>query len=91
MTKTAVRPISELAIRSKLEAQAEFVFWWDTHADKDKGGRPSKTRNRSVTGLQAGDPKKKRDGSVTLLAGKKGLPDRKNQDNGSCHLEKVSR
>lgn len=40
------------AIRAKLEAQAEFVSWWDTHAAKDKGGRPRKTSDRSVSGYQ---------------------------------------
>ena len=42
----------DLAIRSKLEAQAEFVFWWDTHAEKFKGGNQ---RNRSATLVQAGE------------------------------------
>lgn len=50
------------AIRVKLEAQAEFVFWWDTHVEKDKGGRPETTRSRPETGLRAGQ---------------NGLPDRK--------------
>jgi hypothetical protein len=38
--------------------QAEFVFWWDNHAEKDKGGgdvRRRNTRNRSVTGVRAGE------------------------------------
>ena len=35
----------------KLEAQAEFVFWWDTQAEKFKGGDQ---RDRSVTLLVAG-------------------------------------
>lgn len=43
------------AIRAKLEAQAEFVFWWDNHVEKDKGGRPQKTSNRSVTGSKPAD------------------------------------
>ena len=30
------------AIREKLERQAEFVLWWDTQANKSKGGRPRK-------------------------------------------------
>lgn len=34
------------AIRAKLEAQAEFVTWWDAR-DKNKAGRPKK----SITGL----------------------------------------
>ncbi len=46
----------ERAIRAKLTAQAEFVFWWDTQAAKDTGGRPpGKTRTRSGTGLRAGE------------------------------------
>ncbi len=32
----------QAAIRAKLEAQAEFVYWWDTQAAK-QDGRPSKT------------------------------------------------
>jgi hypothetical protein len=50
------------AIRAKLEAQAEFVLWWDTQAEKSKGG-DAKTygRNRSVTAVESG---------------KNGLPDR---------------
>jgi ParB family chromosome partitioning protein len=53
----------EQAIRAKLEAQAEFVFWWDTQAKKDKGGGDVRnTRRRSVTGVQT--------------AGRDGLPDR---------------
>lgn len=47
-----------VAIRAKLEAQAEFVFWWDTQAQKAQG-RPGK-----------------RNGSVTVLSGTNGLPDR---------------
>lgn len=43
------------AIRAKLEAQAEFVLWWDNHVEKDKGGRPAKTSNRSVRGLRLGE------------------------------------
>lgn len=49
------------AIRAKLEAQAEFVYWWDTQVEKSKGGRPEKTRSRSATGFEAG---------------KEGIPDR---------------
>ena len=51
----------EKAIRLKLEAQAEFVLWWDTQAEKREVGRPTKNRNRSVT---------------ILVAGENGLPDR---------------
>ena len=42
------------AIRAKLEAQAEFVLWWDTQVEKSKGGRPSKTSDRSVVGFRLG-------------------------------------
>ena len=52
----------EQAIRAKLEAQAAFVYWWDTQTTKDKGGRPQKTGNRSVTSF--------------LRPGEDGLPDR---------------
>ena len=41
------------AIRAKLTAQAEFVFWWDTHAEKAEGNRYG--RNRSVTAIKAGE------------------------------------
>ena len=44
----------------QLEAQAEFVLWWDTQAEKSKGG--GSTRSRSATG--------------GLVAGSDGLPDR---------------
>ena len=44
----------EKAIRSKFEAQAEFVLWWDTQAEKDKGGG-NVTGNRTVTGVKAGE------------------------------------
>lgn len=50
------------AIRAKLEAQAEFVFWWDTQVEKSKGGRPSQ---KPVSDL-----------SRVFEAGKDGLPDR---------------
>lgn len=40
----------EQAIRAKLEAQSEFVLWWDSR-DKNKGGRPAKTDTRSGIGL----------------------------------------
>ncbi len=36
------------AIRDKLEAQAEFVLWWDTAVEKQHG-RPSEKRDRSET------------------------------------------
>ena len=52
----------EQAIRAKLEAQAAFVYWWDTQTTKDKGGRPQKTGNRPVTSF--------------LRPGEDGLPDR---------------
>ena len=45
----------EKAIRAKLTAQAEFVLWWDTQAEKSAGGRPRKTGPRSVTGLKCGE------------------------------------
>jgi ParB family chromosome partitioning protein len=54
------------AIRKKLEAQAEFVSWWDNNVEKDKGGgdvRRHNTRSRS--------------GTSVLTAGKNGLPERK--------------
>lgn len=51
----------EKAIRAKLEAQAEFVEWWDNHVEGSKPGRPQKNLNRSV--------KKK------LRLGHDGLPD----------------
>ncbi len=44
----------ETAIRDKLTAQAEFVFWWDTQAAKAQGQRTDQLRNGSVTKLQAG-------------------------------------
>jgi phage N-6-adenine-methyltransferase len=36
------------AIRAKLEAQAEFVLWWDTQVEK-QDGRPSDKRRGSAT------------------------------------------
>lgn len=50
------------AIRAKLEQQAEFVLWWDTQVEKQHGGdrKSANHRNRSVT----------------LIAGRDGLPDR---------------
>lgn len=37
----------EQAIRLKWDAQAEFIFWWDTQAQKDKGARqPGSRRGR---------------------------------------------
>ena len=53
----------EQAIRAKLEAQAAFVYWWDTQTTKDKGGRPLKTGDRSVSGF--------------VRPGEHGLPDKK--------------
>lgn len=45
----------EAAIRAKLEAQAEFVFWWDTQAEKAQGQRTDlKPRSGSATKSQAG-------------------------------------
>lgn len=41
----------KVAIREKLDAQAEFVFWWDTQANKDKGGRPTKLSTGRVGGF----------------------------------------
>ena len=59
------------AIRAKLEAQAEFVFWWDTQAKKAQGihsiagpGRGKKQKSAS----QACD--------ALLVAGRHGLPER---------------
>jgi ParB family chromosome partitioning protein len=51
----------QIAIRAKLEAQADFVAWWDA-SGKEKGGRPTKTPDRSVKGFRLGknglpDPK----------------------------------
>lgn len=43
------------AIEAKLQIQAEFVYWWDIEVEKDKGGRPSKTSNRSVKGFRLGE------------------------------------
>lgn len=43
------------AIEAKLQMQAEFVFWWDTQVEKDKGGRPGKTGNRPVKSLRLGE------------------------------------
>lgn len=33
------------AIKEKLSAQAEFVFWWDTQAERRKKGQPKKSDN----------------------------------------------
>lgn len=47
----------ERAVREKLEAQAEFVFWWDTKGpglDHGAGGG-NKKGNRSVTFLDVND------------------------------------
>ena len=43
----------EQAIRAKLEAQAAFVAWWDTYAEKNKGAA-QKRSNRSARALTAG-------------------------------------
>ena len=46
----------EQAIRAKLEAQAEFVYWWDSAGPGLTRGRPHKKGNRSVTdSLQPGE------------------------------------
>ena len=50
----------EEAIRAKLQAQADFVSWWDTQANKAKPGQPKKYSVRS-------------DGILRL--GKNGLPE----------------
>jgi phage N-6-adenine-methyltransferase len=42
------------AIRLKLEAQAEFVLWWDTQATKAPAGRPKKNSGRSAGVSQLG-------------------------------------
>jgi phage N-6-adenine-methyltransferase len=42
------------ALMEKLARQAAFVMWWDQYAEKDKGGRPTKTRGRSAAGTHAG-------------------------------------
>jgi phage N-6-adenine-methyltransferase len=49
------------AVLVKLTAWREFVLWWDA-IQKDKGGRPSKTRIRPDTGFP--------------IAGQNGLPER---------------
>lgn len=43
----------ERAIRAKLEAQAEFVFWWDTQAQKAERGQPKKNSG-STAGIHLG-------------------------------------
>jgi ParB family chromosome partitioning protein len=57
----------QLAIRKKLEAQAEFVCWWDSQVEKQQGARgdtrPNERRSRSDT--------------PRLQAGTNGLPERK--------------
>lgn len=54
------------AIRLKLEAQAEFVLWWDTQAKKAQGKRTDRElRNRSVTKfdqLRDGSVRRRKDG-----------------------------
>ncbi len=42
------------AIRAKLEAQAEFVSWWDTSTEKARRGQPQKYSDRSVRILHLG-------------------------------------
>lgn len=44
----------QAAIRAKLEAQAEFVFWWDTQAEKARRGQPEKKSGRSAAFLHLG-------------------------------------
>jgi len=53
----------QIAIRNKLEAQAEFVLWWDTHGPGAIG---------------PGQPRKNGPSTATILpkAGKRGLPDK---------------
>lgn len=41
------------AIRAKLEAQAEFVFWWDTNAERQQKGQPKKNSDGSDRILSA--------------------------------------
>lgn len=43
------------AIRAKLEAQAEFVYWWDTQAERQQKGQPKKNSDRSGRILSAED------------------------------------
>jgi ParB family chromosome partitioning protein len=43
----------QAAIRTKLEAQAEFVIWWDTAAEKNKGAAVKRS-DRSVRALTLG-------------------------------------
>ena len=45
----------EKAIRAKLTAQAEFVFWWDTKGPGSIQHRRPKKGNRSVTVPRAGE------------------------------------
>ena len=57
------------AIRMKLEAQAEFVGWWDTQAEKLQGARGTPGPGRgNKTALQ--------NGNAVYGAGANGLPDR---------------
>lgn len=39
------------AVEHKARNQRDFVLWWDAQ-EKDKGGRPSETRDRSAPGYQ---------------------------------------
>lgn len=52
------------AIRAKLEAQAEFVFWWDTQAERQQRGGDRRSE-------------KQKDRSVFLKSGQAGIPEQK--------------
>jgi hypothetical protein len=54
------------AIRAKLEAQAEFVFWWDSR-DKNKGGRPGKLISDQKSVSRDGDANLAQRLGTTLL------------------------
>ena len=41
-------------VKEKLTQQADFVTWWDTQAEKNKGAAQQR-RNRSGTALIAGE------------------------------------
>ena len=53
ITSEAARRLAERTVNGET-AQADFVFWWDTQAEKSKGAA-EKRRNRSVTALKAGE------------------------------------
>jgi phage N-6-adenine-methyltransferase len=55
------------AIRAKLEAQAEFVAWWDHHVQKQQGARGDRRPNA----------RRSRSGTPRPTAGNDGLPERK--------------